>query len=360
MNAPLFFGEQAYSWLSDKLTEYNEGQVFVLVDENTMDCCWPYLLERVPQLAKAEVMEIPSGEEQKTLEICQSLWWALTDLGAGRQSILINLGGGVITDMGGFVASCFKRGIDFIHIPTTLLAQVDAAIGGKTGVDLGPLKNQIGLFSPALACLVDIQFLKTLPPRHWQSGWAEVLKYGLASDGSLWNFILENREMDEEKLEVLVKQAAELKMAVVEADPKESGLRKQLNFGHTLGHAIEGHLLGDEHRQLLHGEAVILGMIGEIFVSKKRGLISASDAQLWVKELLDWAVNPQLDLTEVDKLIELTQHDKKNLDNQVRICLLKGLGNCLVDQEIGKEELKEAFEYIIQVSQGLSPIASDA
>ncbi len=234
-------------------------KIQVIVDENTFKYCYPSIK---PFLEKHNIIKIKSGESQKNLETCQKIWQAMTDNELDRHSIVINLGGGVIGDMGGFCASTYKRGIDFIQIPTTLLSQVDASVGGKLGIDFQGLKNHIGVFQIPNAVLIDADFLKTLSYNELRSGFAEVIKHCLIMDGKKWDEI-RRKDFEEQELEDLIAHSVNIKQHIVEADPTEKGLRKILNFGHTLGHAIETYFLGKPKLHLLHGEAIAAGMICE-------------------------------------------------------------------------------------------------
>ncbi len=224
------------------------SKIFVLVDNNTREHCWPILKNQMESNHAMEVLEIRAGEKFKNLETCQQIWEQLSVLGADRKSVIINLGGGVITDMGGFVASCFKRGIRFINIPTTLLSMVDASVGAKTGIDLGVLKNQIGLFSNPEMVLIDPEYLKTVSDREMRSGLAEIIKYGYTFDKSLWEEIRTFDSVDLTRIVPLVHKSVEIKNQVVLDDLHESGLRKTLNFGHTAGHAIESYFLDKDFK----------------------------------------------------------------------------------------------------------------
>ncbi len=344
--SPVHFGQAAMEFLSNYLGDRRPGSVFVLVDENSLEQCWPKLMAACSGLEKAELLQIESGESEKNLEICASLWSALTELGADRKSLLINLGGGVITDMGGFVASCFKRGISFINIPTTLLGQVDAAIGGKTGVDLGVLKNQIGLFSEPVATLIYTPLLESLDIRQWNSGFAEVIKYAMALDKSLWEGIAHLKSLENGMhLENIIRRSAEIKMRVVEQDPLEAGERKKLNFGHTIGHAIESFLMEDEERRLLHGEAIALGMIAEIYLSvtmlnlKKS---SFSDQESYIKGLFP---DCPFSVEEIPAIAALCKHDKKNVGEEIRCTLLTSLGVSETDHAVSVALIEEALLY---------------
>ena len=251
--------------LQQLLAAKDYSNVFVVVDENTRRYCLPLLR---PVVSDLKLIEIPSGEQNKGLDTCQSIWKQLMEQNADRNALVINLGGGVIGDMGGFCASTFKRGMDFIQMPSTLLSQVDASIGGKLGIDFMQVKNSIGLFKDPQAVLVDIRFLHTLPDHEVRSGFAEIVKHSLIADREQWNKIKELQELKDIDWEEYIYPSLLIKQQVVEQDPYEKGIRKALNFGHTIGHAIEGLAL-ETARPLLHGEAIAIGMICESWLSHK-------------------------------------------------------------------------------------------
>ena len=229
-----------------------------------------FVFSQTKNKGKFEIIEIEDGEINKNFETCSGVWNALSELGADRKSLLINLGGGVVTDLGGFVASTFKRGIRYINVPTTLLSMVDASVGGKTGVDLGNLKNQIGVINQPEMVLIISSFLKTLPKDEMRSGLAEILKHGLISSEEYWNKANALSELTLEDLDDLIEESVEIKKEVVTQDPFEKNIRKTLNYGHTLGHAIESYCLTSKSREkLLHGEAVAIGMILATYISKE-------------------------------------------------------------------------------------------
>ena len=253
------FTEKQYIILNEFLNSRQYSSVFVLADSNTEEHCLPLFLSNLSTESSIEIISIDAGEENKHIETCSGVWSALSELGADRKSILINLGGGVVTDLGGFVASTFKRGIDFINIPTTLLSMVDASVGGKTGVDLGALKNQVGVIVNPKMVLVDPQYIDTLPSEEYRSGYAEMLKHGLIQDNAYWNHLKDFKKISSEDIKELIHHSVGIKNKVVLEDPYEHGLRKILNFGHTLGHAIESYCLTQEDKTtLLHGEATML------------------------------------------------------------------------------------------------------
>lgn len=326
------------SALSGIIQELNPSKIILLVDENTHDRCLPHLIITIPELDGAEILEVPAGEETKSLEIASELWLGLNDLGADRSSLLLNLGGGMITDLGGFVASTFRRGMHFIHIPTSLLAMVDAAIGGKTGVNLGPYKNHIGTFCSPQATLVSPVWLETLSQRQLLAGFAEILKHALIADENYWQESSRVSEMTGDHLTPLLERSIAIKETLVIEDPEEKGPRKALNFGHTIGHAIESLSLQSEH-QLLHGEAIGLGLIYETMISEKRGLISSEESERILATLKMWYADLPHE-TSPDKWWPLMLKDKKNRGEEVNCTLLKGLGQALINQKLELDELR--------------------
>ena len=248
------------------------SKIGVLMDENTKQHCYPLVLKMLPDHHSIEVL---AGEENKTLATCSTVWSRLTELGFDRHSLLIVLGGGVLGDLGGFCAATYKRGIDFVLLPTTLLAQVDASVGGKLGIDFLHYKNHIGLFQDPTITLIGTDFLKTLPEREMRSGFAEVIKHCLISDKVMWDTI-RAKGMDHQDWQSLIRHSVKFKSSIIEEDPKEAGLRKVLNFGHTVGHAVESYFLSKGNR-IFHGEAIAIGMICESFIAHKKGMISEEE-----------------------------------------------------------------------------------
>ena len=241
------FKQNGYQELNSLIQNEDYSSIFILVDENSLEYCYPKFIPLLETDKRIEIIEIESGEINKNLNTCSGVWNALTELNADRNSLLITLGGGVITDLGGFVAATYKRGIDFVNIPTTLLSMVDASVGGKTGVDLGVLKNQIGLFVNPQIVIIDEDFLATLNDRESRSGVAEIIKYGLTYDTNLIDYL---KTFEKSTINKIIHRSIEIKNEIVLKDPKEKGIRKVLNFGHTLGHAIESYFLDNNK---MHG-----------------------------------------------------------------------------------------------------------
>lgn len=343
---PVTFLSDDFSELALFLDKADYDKLFVLVDENTLQHCWPLLATKVEAMADAEILEIESGEENKSLEIASQLWLSLAELEAGRKSLFINLGGGVIGDLGGFVASVYKRGLQFIHIPTSLLAQVDAALGGKTGVDFANLKNHLGLFSFPEQVFISGAFLDTLPERHLLNGFAETLKHGLIADAKYWDELSGLDELRLDELNTLVKRSIEIKLEVVEKDSHESGLRKALNFGHTFGHALESYYLPHKTQALYHGEAVAIGMLLEAYLAHIKCGLSEGELEK-IKTVITSHFNIQLPSEQdFDQLWLLMKQDKKNAGGQVLFALLSNIGKAKIDVNCTKEELLEAFRYV--------------
>lgn len=342
----VYFHDSGYDALMQLLQQANYSGIFILVDEGSHEYCLPGFLANLPTEIPIEIIEFESGEAHKNLYTCLEVWNALSELGADRKSVLINLGGGVVTDLGGFVASAFKRGIDFINVPTTLLAMVDASIGGKNGVDLGALKNQIGVINAPKMVLIEPSFLETLPQNEMRSGLAEMLKHGLIYDRAYWQEFLDLSALDFDELTRLIYRSIEIKNEIVLQDPTENGIRKALNFGHTIGHAIESYFL--EHPQkptLLHGEAIAAGMIIEGFMAWRKNLISPTELNE-IKAVISDLFEPlPIETQDVLPIMDLLIHDKKNEYGQVQFALIEGIGQIIINQTAEKEEIKEAFAY---------------
>ncbi|MDA9126234.1 3-dehydroquinate synthase [Flavobacteriaceae bacterium] len=342
----IHFNETCYEKLNTYLKGTNFSKIFLLVDTNTHIHCLPRFLSNIDVNMSLEIIEMEAGEIHKTLDTCTQIWHSLSDLDGDRQSLIINLGGGVVTDLGGFVASTFKRGVCFVNVPTTLLSMVDASVGGKTGVDLGVIKNQIGVINFSDMVLIDPLFLETLPEEEIRSGFAEMLKHGLIKDADYWNRLCSLKELNISDLGNLIHESVTLKNEVVKRDPTEQGERKQLNFGHTLGHAIESYRLENETLQtLLHGEAIAIGMVMEGYLSAKTCGLS-EEALTKIKKTFK-AIYGSVDFTENDKssIIELLKYDKKNSHGQVKYALLESIGSCVVDIIVDDRLIDEAFLY---------------
>lgn len=338
--------------LIEQLSELNnhpavqaEKKRFILVDSNTHLHCLPALQTACSNLRDVEVLEIEAGEDAKDFEVAASLWQAMIELGADRNSCLICLGGGVVTDLGGFVASTFKRGIPFIHIPTTLLAMVDAAIGGKTGINVGLYKNQAGTFAQPQAVVIDPRWLSTLPYTELRSGYAEMLKHALIVHDNLLRKFLDLVSLEITDLLPFIKQSQTTKLHIVAQDPTEKGTRKLLNFGHTAGHAIES--WARNHQQpLLHGEAIAIGMriallLSEIHCGFDTALRLKIDAH--IRLIFNNLTQVEQLRKHSDELWELMLADKKNDSGEVRFVLLKAIGDAELDYTIEQAQFDTAL-----------------
>jgi len=341
-NYPIYF-ENSIAELVKFIRKGNYSRFFILTDEHTSVHCLPALTDQLNDSDNYDLIEINAGEESKDIDFCIGIWKMLIDFAADRQSLIVNLGGGVISDMGGFVASTFKRGIDFVHVPTTLLSQVDASVGGKTGIDINSIKNIIGTFTQPKAVFIAYDFLKTLPARQILSGLAEMLKHGLIADAAYWNE-LKNSDLRLPAVE-LIYRSVEIKNKVVLADPTEKGLRKCLNFGHTIGHAVETNSLLNDKRPLTHGEAIAIGMICEAYLAhKKAGLTEGEFAE--IVEVIS-RLYPKYDLAKANyaDLCTIMLKDKKNQNGKINCTLLTGIGQCSLDHICTEEELRESLAY---------------
>lgn len=343
-NYEVFFNENGYTYLNEILDAKSYSKIFILVDENTSNHCLPRLLSLLATEIVIEIIELEAGEEHKNIETCLQVWHSLTELGGDRKSIILNLGGGVITDIGGFIACTFKRGIDFINIPTTLLSMVDASIGGKNGVDLGNLKNQIGIIREPKSVVIDTQFLETLPGEQMRSGFAEMLKHGLIFDKNYWDKLKNIANLNTDDLDALIHQSVEIKNKIVSQDLTENGIRKSLNFGHTLGHAIESYFLeNEEKKSLLHGEAIAVGMILESYISKEKGLIKEEEYHEIKYVLSDIYEAVPFEQNDIKNCIDLLIYDKKNEFGNVQFALLDKIGNCKINESSTNELIYSAF-----------------
>ncbi|OIQ16960.1 MAG: 3-dehydroquinate synthase [Flavobacterium sp. MedPE-SWcel] len=344
----VYFNDDCYTWLYKNVRPEIYSKLFIIVDSNTSTHCLSMFLQQLETEVIIEVIELEPGEENKNIETCVQVWQTLAELEADRKSLIINLGGGVITDLGGFIASTFKRGIDFINIPTTLLAMVDASIGGKTGVDLGSLKNQIGVINTPVTVLIDSAYLSTLPAREIRSGFAEMLKHGLISDTSYWKSVVDITNLINDDLDTSIKQSVHIKNNIIIEDPTEKNIRKKLNFGHTLGHAIESYFLENQEKEtLLHGEAIAIGMILESHISMEQGLLSETEYGT-IKNVLN-TVFEKVTFTkqDIEAILKITVHDKKNEFGTINFVLLKSIGDCIINQKASNTLIYNAFnDYI--------------
>lgn len=346
VKGPVYFQEDGFQKLNTFLKEANASKIFLLVDTNTHRDCLAGFLQKIETPENVEILEIEAGEINKNLETCTGVWNALSELDADRKSIIINVGGGVVTDLGGFIASTFKRGIAYINIPTSLLAMVDASVGGKTGVDLGNLKNQIGVINHAEMVIIDPAFLGTLPQTEMRSGLAEILKHALISSESYWHKVTNLNELTLDDLDEIIKESIDIKSKVVTEDPEENGLRKTLNYGHTLGHAIESYFLTHpEKTTLLHGEAIAIGMILATYLSKELQEFPEDKLQDISSKILDIYDRVVFSEEDIQQIIDLMKYDKKNSHGNINFVLLKDIGKTVIDCKVPNELIWNAFEY---------------
>lgn len=341
-NYSIHVGE-TWTAFHDWLQEKQYSQFFILVDENTQEYCLPLFLENTG-LSDAKIILIRSGEQHKNIHTCSYIWQELIDQRADRRALVINLGGGVIGDMGGFCAGTYKRGIDFIQIPTTLLSQVDSSIGGKLGIDFGQVKNSVGLFQNPQAVFINPLFLQTLPLREIRSGFAEIVKHSLIADAALWKKLSKIEDLSTVDWTALLLPSLAVKKRVVEADPFEHNVRKTLNFGHTIGHAIESWALASP-KPMLHGEAIAAGMICETYLSNEiAGLATAEVAE--VKEfILKIYDKYTLNDTYFPNLIRLMKNDKKNEGDAINFTMLQSIGEPLINQHCSESQIVESLSY---------------
>ncbi len=320
-------------------------KLFILTDEHTRRLCLP-ALENLPEIKEAVSITIGAEDVHKTLETLASVWTALSNQGATRHSLLINLGGGMVTDLGGFAAATFKRGMAYINLPTTLLAMVDASVGGKTGINFNGLKNEIGAFAPASSVLIETDFLRTLDAANFFSGYAEMLKHGLISRTDHWAELLnfDTAHIDYRVLKQLVGQSVQVKEEIVAQDPYEKGIRKALNLGHTVGHAFESLAL-TENRPVLHGYAVAWGMVCELYLSHLRVGFPKDKMRQTIQFIKENYGIFHFDCKKYEQLYAYMTHDKKNTSGIINFTLLKEIGDICINQTADKETIFEMFDF---------------
>jgi 3-dehydroquinate synthase len=327
-----------------------KGQVFVVVDENTSTKCMPVVAEALGEVAY-ETIVIPAGESHKTLAAVEQIWNALYDHQATREALLLNVGGGMVTDLGGFAAATYMRGIRYVNIPTSLLAMVDASSGGKTGFNYLGVKNMIGSFALPEQTLVYLPLMESLPVKEWLSGYAEMLKHGLLDSEAHWKNLLA-LDVDDAKCSIssdLLAENIAIKEHIVEADPKEKGLRKLLNFGHTVGHAIE-EAYHAEGKDVKHGFCVLWGMVAELYLSVVKMGLDKDVLRQMSNVMLAYYGRPECNCKDRERLVEWMMKDKKNrVAGEINFSLLRAIGDGVVDQTVTREELDEAMEYVFSL-----------
>ncbi len=331
--------------LVNAISECEHDRIFVLTDETTQQLCWPKI-KNFKALKNSTPIIIKATDTHKNLDTLSQVWQALSNGGATRHSLMINLGGGMVTDLGGFAESTFKRGIDFINIPTTLLAMVDASVGGKTGINFGGLKNEIGVFSDSRFVIINTQFLDTLDHDNICSGYAEMLKHGLISDERTWaelvTFDLDTPDLS--KLQRMVADSIKVKERIVETDPHEHGIRKALNLGHTMGHAFESFAMR-RGTPILHGYAVAYGLISELYMSARKTAFPTDRMHQTVRFIRENYGTLNITCDDYPTLIELMHHDKKNTSGIINFTLLGNVGDIRINQTANEEEIKEALDF---------------
>ena len=344
----IVFTSQIEGALSEAIAECGADRLFVLVDETTKGLCLP-VVSSFECLQGAQTIVIPAGDSNKSLQSVSHVWDELQRLGATRHSLLINLGGGMVTDLGGFAASTFKRGIAFINIPTTLLAMVDASVGGKTGFNYGGLKNEIGTFRNAQSVIIDTCFLQTLDNENLLSGYAEMLKHGLLDSTAHWAEVMNKPQIS--NLKSQIKLSVAVKERIVEADPTEQGLRKALNLGHTIGHAFEEWTLSSpslwrgQGGGFLHGYAVAWGLICELYLSVVKTGFPVDKMRQTVRFIFEHYGRMPITCDDYPRLIELMSHDKKNTAGAINFTLLGDIGDIRINQTATKKEIEEALDF---------------
>jgi len=325
----------------------NYSQIAVLVDENTAKYCYPIIKDLLPQ---HQLIHIHSGEEFKNLATCQEIWNKLTEWQFDRHAVLLNLGGGVIGDMGGFCAATYKRGIDFVQLPTTLLSQVDASVGGKLGIDFQGFKNHIGLFKIPTKVIISPLFLETLPHRELRSGFAEVIIHALIYDQQHWATLCQ-RKLDQPWASI-IPHSVGIKDQVVQQDPTEQHVRKILNFGHTIGHAVETFFLSQGARKLLHGEAIAIGMIAEAYLAQQKGTLNKEALHEIQDYILSIFGKVSIHTIEIQQLVGNALQDKKNEKGIIKASLLDHIGKANYNQAISLDEISEALKYYGELEMG--------
>lgn len=330
--------------LTDAIARCPHDRLFVLTDETTKECCLP-VVKDYPCMAGAQVITIKATDSHKDLESVSHVWTELQRGGATRHSLMVNLGGGMVTDLGGFAASTFKRGIQFINIPTTLLAMVDASVGGKTGVNFGGLKNEIGVFQNADSVILDTIFLRTLDEENLLSGYAEMLKHSLISDEKMWAEHLNYTPLttNSSPLSSMLAQSVAVKQRIVTEDPTEKGLRKALNLGHTAGHAFES--LALERKPVLHGYAVAWGLVVELYLSVVKCGFPTEQLHQTARFIKEHYGRMAISCDDYPRLLELMHHDKKNEGSAINFTLLGGIGDIRINQTASEDDIKEALDF---------------
>lgn len=350
METEIIQTKDIYKSLTSYIDSKKYSSLFFVVDTHTYTHCMPLLngLEH-----KGNLVCIAPGEEHKNIETCKQIWDSMTASQLDRKALVINVGGGVVGDMGGFCAATYKRGVDFVQVPTSLLAQVDASVGGKLGIDFTTqkgdvYKNHIGVFKQPAAVFIDTTFLRTLPHDELRSGFAEIIKHCLIADKKKWNE-LKQQPYEKQNWDNLVAHSIQIKQHITRTDPHEAGLRKILNFGHTIGHAIESYFLNKPSEKLLHGYAIAIGMVCESYLSMLKTNLTQSEHLDIVQYLFSVYGKKNIKEKDVDNILALTMQDKKNENGKLLFSLLTNIGNCAYNIEVSFEEMKSALHYYMTV-----------
>ena len=347
---PVAVTNQLESVFTPSIAAFPDDKLFLVTDQNSASFCLPLLCE-ITRIEKFKMVVIPSGEENKLLSSVEKIWLFLSQNGADRKSLVVNLGGGMVTDLGSFAASTFKRGVPFINLPTTLLSQVDASVGGKTGFNFNGLKNEIGVINQPLQVIIDPRFLKTLDHENFISGYAEMIKHGLIHSqdhlAELRKFDLANPDYGE--LQGIISHSVLIKNYFVEKDPHEHNIRKALNFGHTVGHAFESLSLKNS-QPLLHGHAVAYGMIAELYLSR----LDCGFPDGIMHHLSQWLISVfgkyKIAPADDEVLYELMGHDKKNDGKRINFTLIRSVGEVEINRDCSKEQIFEALDYFRELN----------
>ena len=336
----MIFYAEVQNQLTQFFTDLEYSKLFVLTDSNTTAHCLSVIKSALPEYTH---LEMEAGEHHKNLSTCSKLWEQMLQKNADRNSFLLNVGGGVVTDLGGFVAGCYKRGIRYANIPTSLLAMVDASVGSKTGIDFNAVKNSIGLFLSAEAVFIDPVFLSTLPKRQLNNGKAEMLKHGLIANKDHFKTI-SNADTEHISLQH-IETSVSIKANVVAQDPTETGLRKILNFGHTLGHAIEAYSLQQQTNYLLHGEAIVIGMLAEAYLSMNYSNLKQKDFDTITDSLLQTFTIPKFSEKDVNQMICYLKNDKKNAGSKLQMSLISAIGEAQYNVHVTEQDAFDALLY---------------
>lgn len=345
MSQKVYFTNSPARVIDRYITDSGNPRTFILTDENTAKCVLPVLLSESRQLHEAEVITTKAGDVNKNLDSLSYIWERLQNGGATRQSLLINLGGGMITDMGGFAGATFKRGLRFVNIPTTLLSAVDAAVGGKTGINFNGLKNEVGAFREADAVIISTLFFKTLPLEELKSGYAEMLKHGLIDNKEAYrrmiNYNVESADWD--NLLDMLEESVNVKRRIVTEDPLEHGIRRALNLGHTIGHAFESHAMR-HNSPIPHGYAVAWGCVTELILSRLSLGFPGEELYRFASYVYDTYGPYTFTCDDYPELIELMHHDKKNTSSEINFTLLKDVGEFEIDRTCSEDDIKSALD----------------